>query len=75
LFRNRRRTSIKILMYDGQGFWLCHKRLSSGRLRWWPSGAGDSATLRSHELAVLLSGGDPSATRAVPEWHRIDLSA
>lgn len=75
VFRNRRRTSIKILTYDGQGFWLCHKRLSSGRLRWWPSGAGDSATLRPHELAVLLSGGDPSATRAVPEWRHIENSA
>jgi transposase len=23
VFRNRRRTAIKILAYDGQGFWLC----------------------------------------------------
>jgi transposase len=23
VFRNRRRTAIKILVYDGQGFWLC----------------------------------------------------
>jgi len=34
VFRNRRRTAIKALVYDGQGFWLCHKRLSSGRFRW-----------------------------------------
>lgn len=26
-FRNRRRTAIKVLVYDGQGFWLCHKKL------------------------------------------------
>lgn len=32
VFRNRRSTAIKILIYDGQGFWLCQKRLSSGRL-------------------------------------------
>jgi len=37
VFRNRRRTSIKLLVYDGQGFWLCHKRLSQGKFRWWPS--------------------------------------
>ena len=33
VFRNRRRTAIKALVYDGQGFWLCHKRLSEGRFR------------------------------------------
>ncbi|MEQ9586896.1 MAG: IS66 family insertion sequence element accessory protein TnpB [Parvibaculaceae bacterium] len=25
VFRNRRGTAIKVLVYDGQGFWLCHK--------------------------------------------------
>ena len=25
VFRNRRGTAIKILAYDGQGFWLCQK--------------------------------------------------
>jgi transposase len=25
VFRNRKRTALKALMYDGQGFWLCHK--------------------------------------------------
>src|SRR5690606_7546784 len=33
VFRNRRATAIKVLVYDGQGFWLCLKRLSSGRFR------------------------------------------
>jgi len=28
VFRNRRGTAVKRLAYDGQGFWLCHKRLS-----------------------------------------------
>ena len=36
VFRNRSATALKVLVYDGQGFWLCHKRLSSGRFRWWP---------------------------------------
>jgi hypothetical protein len=26
VFRNRRRTAIRLLMHDGQGFWLCQKR-------------------------------------------------
>ncbi len=33
VFRNRRRTALKLLVYDGQGFWLCQKRLSAGRFR------------------------------------------
>ena len=29
VFRNRRSTAIKALIYDGQGFWLCHKKLEA----------------------------------------------
>ena len=29
VFRNRRARAIKVLVYDGQGFWLCHNHLSS----------------------------------------------
>ena len=36
VFRSRRATSIKVLVYDGQGFWLATKRLSKGRFHWWP---------------------------------------
>ena len=37
VFRNRRQTALRILCYDGQGFWLAHKRLSRGKFRWWPA--------------------------------------
>jgi hypothetical protein len=82
VFRNRRATAIKILLYDGQGFWLAHKRLSAGRFRWWPSAEGTEggtegrgARLRAHELQVLLFGGDPRATKAPPEWRRVEEEA
>ncbi len=72
VFRNRRRTAVKLLVYDGQGFWLCHKRISKGRFRWWPSAEEDEATaVEAHELHVLLYGGDPSAARAAPIWRRV----
>ena len=29
VFRNRRATAVKVLVYDGQGFWLCYKKLES----------------------------------------------
>lgn len=73
VFRNRRQTAIKLLVYDGQGFWLCHKRLSKGRFRWWPSSKDDAATaaLQSHELQVLLCAGNPSAIDAAPVWRKL----
>ena len=32
VFRNRRRTALKLFVCDGQGFWLCYKRMSRGRV-------------------------------------------
>lgn len=72
VFRNRLGTGIKLLAYDGQGFWLCQKRLSKGRFRHWPTGDGAARReLFAHELHVLLAGGDPTATRAMPPWRPI----
>jgi transposase len=71
VFRNRRKTAIKILAYDGQGFWLCQKRRSDGRFRHWPSGSNPASELESHELSVLLSGGDPGAAKGAPPWRPV----
>ena len=71
VFRNRRGTAVKVLMYDGQGFWLCHKRLSRGRFPWWPSGEGSAQRLAAHQLAVLLSAGNPTRTGAAADWRPI----
>jgi transposase len=76
VFCNRRRTGLRLLAYDGQGFWLCYKRLSSGRFRWWPSSSqGATKLLAAHELQVLLWGGDPEATRAAPVWRRVSVGS
>lgn len=71
VFGNRRRTAVKVLVYDGQGFWLCHKRLSQGRYRFWPAPAPGRRTrsLEAHELQVLLSAGDWAAVGAAPAWR------
>lgn len=72
VFRNKSAKAIKILIYDGQGFWLCQKRLSRGRFRWWPRSSSALATvLEAHQLSVLVSGGDPSAARGAPLWRRV----
>lgn len=87
VFRNRRATAIKVLVYDGQGFWLCQKRLSEGRFRWWPKPANSSTTadqatavqateaLAAHQLAVLFSAGNPNRTAAAPEWRSVTPNA
>ena len=70
--RNRKGTALKVLMYDGQGFWLCHKRLSQGRFPWWPSGASDAAQqLAAHQLSVLLAAGNPMRTDTAPDWRPV----
>ncbi len=71
VFRSRGNRAIKLLVYDGQGFWLCHKRLSQGRFRYWPQGKEGAAELLSHELQVLLCCGNPAATGIPPAWRTV----
>jgi transposase len=33
-FTNRNYSRIKLLVWDGTGVWLCHRRLHKGRFRW-----------------------------------------
>ena len=76
VFRNRRSTAIKILAYDSQGFWLCQKRLSAGRFRFWPTHATEAGqALQAHELQLLLMGGDPAQAKAAPTWRRLGVAA
>lgn len=70
IFRNRNARAIRILAYDGQGFWLATKRLSQGRFRWWPMGAEASRSLRAHQAQLLLAGGNPEI-EAAPVWRRV----
>jgi transposase len=76
VFRSRRGTAIRILVYDGQGFWLAQKRLSKGRFRWWPEGRSASEVARrleAHQLQVLLAAGDPTRTQAAPAWRPLSV--
>jgi transposase len=75
VFRNRSATAVKILVYDGQGFWLCQKRLSKGRFRWWPEkGGGCARQLDAHELQLLIWNGNPSKADAAPAWKKLNIA-
>jgi len=72
VFRNKRATAIKLLVYDAQGFWLCQKRLSQGRFRWWPRESdGERKSLMAHELQLLIWNGNPEGGQVAPLWKRL----
>ena len=70
IFRSRSGTAIRILQYDGQGFWLATKRLSKGRFQWWPTGGEPARTLQAHQAQLLLAAGNPD-TEAAPVWRKV----
>lgn len=59
VFRNRRSTDIKFIFFDRNGFFLGHKRLSQGKLQWWPRTDRECAALNASQLFTLLGGIDP----------------
>lgn len=60
LFTNKRRTLIKILYFDGTGYWVVAKRLEKGTFSW-PEDiqeGRDKLTLTPTALAMLTDGVD-----------------
>ncbi|MBX3746282.1 MAG: IS66 family insertion sequence element accessory protein TnpB [Verrucomicrobiae bacterium] len=75
VFRSRSCKALKLLMYDGQGFWICQKRLSTGRFEWWPSDQNSGGVrVDPHELHLLLWNGDPSRAVVAPMWRAVGTS-
>jgi len=56
VFCNRSRDRIKILEFDGDGFWLHFKRLEKGRFRWTDDGEESTMILTGDEFSYLLGG-------------------
>ena len=72
VFRSRRGTAIRLLSYDGQGYWMAQKRLSKGRFVWWPEAATPAKPLEAYEAQLLMAAGDVSRVRAAPMWRRVN---
>jgi transposase len=72
VFRSRSGTAIRLLTYDGQGYWLAQKRLSKGRFVWWPEGTEAAKALEAYEAQLLMAAGDVSRVRAAPMWRRVN---
>jgi transposase len=71
VFRNRSGTALKLLLYDGQGYWVMMKRLSTGRFSWWPTSADARVPLSARELVILLWNGDPERAQMAQDWRRV----
>jgi len=58
LFVNRQRTRAKVLLWDGTGLCLYHKRLEAGRFAplWRPGGGAGAVQLTMSELGLYLEG-------------------
>jgi transposase len=63
VFRSRRGTAIRLLSYDGQGYWLAQKRLSKGRFIWWPEASEPTKPLGSLR-GTVADGGRRCVARA-----------
>ena len=73
IFRNRRGTALKILTFDGVGWWLVIRRFSQGRLQWWPKAQADTLThpLQAQQLQVMLYNGLPEQASFVSPWRAL----
>lgn len=58
VFINRAHTLVRVLTYDGTGFWLMTKRLSKGRFTAWPKTHHAVSTLTASQIRRLLKGED-----------------
>ena len=57
-FLNRRRNYVKLLLWDGNGFWLFAKRLEQGTFEGWQFATGERTHVRIDrtQLMMLLDG-------------------
>jgi transposase len=72
IFANKLRTTVKILVYDGKGFWLCTRRFSKGRLAWWPTQNVPSFILNPSQFHILLAQGNPMDAHIPNDWRQIN---
>lgn len=56
VFCNKNRNRLKILEWDGDGFWLYFKRLERGHFRWPTEGTDKTMILNVNELTCLIDG-------------------
>lgn len=73
VFSNKRRRLLKVLYWDGTGFWLLTKRLETGTYSW-PRAAAEGQTklaLKPEAFAMLTDGIDMHGARPRGWYERV----
>jgi transposase len=55
VFRNRSGSRLKVVCVDGQGVWLCVRRLHEGKFHW-PGGGAERIELTRAQFEWLVAG-------------------
>jgi transposase len=56
VFTNKSKNKLKMLFWQHNGFWLCYRRLDSGKFVWPKSTENNVITIGTRELNWLLDG-------------------
>ena len=68
LFRNKRGNRLKLLVWDGNGVWLCQRRLHRGHFAW-PKPGDALFALTPGQWEWLVAGVDWQRLSAAPPGH------
>lgn len=71
VFRNKKGQLLRLLVFDGQGQWLCEKRLSEDRFASWPKGEGTKIKLSPRQLQGLLWNGDVDSVKFGADFKKL----
>ena len=71
IYKNKRSTDVKLLFYNGTGFFVGHQKLSKGRLQWWPRTKEEALAISAEQINRLLMGFDPRGSWH-PNWGSVD---
>jgi len=66
VFCGKTRKILKVLVWDGNGFWECTKRLEEGTFCW-PQDEREALQVSRQQLCAMLAGENP--WRKLPELH------
>ena len=71
VFCNKPKSRLKVLYFDGNGTWVCAKRLERGRFDWpQPMEKVNKIILNSTEFLALVDGLQLTQTRAKIWWRK-----
>ena len=71
LFRSKLGQQIRVLTYDGDGWWLATKKFSHGSVRYWPKTLEAMSQIEAREFLLLLLRGDLQGARLPELWKKI----